>query len=30
VVSIRPGAENYVLYSKVHDGRETPDENPWY
>jgi carbonic anhydrase/acetyltransferase-like protein (isoleucine patch superfamily) len=30
VASIRQGAENYVRYSKVHDGRETPDENPWY
>ncbi len=30
VAAIRQGAENYVRYSAVHDGRETPDENPWY
>jgi hypothetical protein len=30
VASIREGAENYLQYSAVHDGRETPPENPWY
>jgi carbonic anhydrase/acetyltransferase-like protein (isoleucine patch superfamily) len=30
VAGIQQGAENYVRYSAVHDGRETPDENPWY
>ncbi len=28
--AIREGAENYLRYSAVHDGRETPVENPWY
>jgi carbonic anhydrase/acetyltransferase-like protein (isoleucine patch superfamily) len=28
--AIQEGAENYVRYSAVHDGRETPLENPWY
>ena len=30
VASIQDGAENYVRYAAVHDGRETPAENPWY
>jgi len=30
VASIREGAQNYVRYSAVHDGREVPEENPWY
>ncbi len=30
VESIRDGADNYLRYSAVHDGRETPAENPWY
>lgn len=30
VASIQEGAENYLRYSAVHDGRETPDANPWY
>ena len=30
VASIQEGAENYLQYSAVHDGRDTPDENPWY
>jgi len=30
VESIRDGADNYLQYSAVHDGRERPDENPWY
>lgn len=30
VESIEQGAENYRRYSAVHDGRETPEENPWY
>ena len=30
VESIQDGADNYVQYSAVHAGRETPDENPWY
>lgn len=30
VDTIRPYANNYVRYSAIHDGRETPDENPYY
>lgn len=30
VEQIQDGADNYVRYSAVADGRETPDENPWY
>lgn len=30
VESIRDGAQNYLRYSAVHAGRETPSENPWY
>lgn len=30
IASIEQGAENYRRYSAVHDGRETPEENPWY
>lgn len=30
VASIQEGAENYLQYSAVHDGRECPDGNPWY
>ena len=30
VESIRDGADNYLRYSAVHDGRERPEENPWY
>lgn len=30
VASIGRYADNYVRYSAVHDGRETPAENPWY
>jgi carbonic anhydrase/acetyltransferase-like protein (isoleucine patch superfamily) len=30
VASIQEGADNYVRYAAVHDGRETPDQNPWY
>lgn len=30
IEAIREGAENYLRYSAVHDGRETPAENPWY
>jgi len=30
VTAIREGADNYLRYSAVHDGRETPNENPWY
>ena len=30
VESIQDGADNYLRYSAVHDGREVPDENPWY
>lgn len=30
VASIQEGAENYLRYSAVHDGREIPDSNPWY
>lgn len=30
VASIREGADNYVRYSAVHDGREQPATNPWY
>ncbi|MFB6247301.1 MAG: gamma carbonic anhydrase family protein [Salinibacter sp.] len=30
VASIRDGADNYVRYAAVHDGRETPENNPWY
>jgi carbonic anhydrase/acetyltransferase-like protein (isoleucine patch superfamily) len=30
VAAIRQGADNYVRYAAVHDGRETPAENPWY
>lgn len=30
VTSIQEGAENYVRYSAVHDGRERPATNPWY
>lgn len=30
VDSIRDSAENYVRYSAIHKGVETPDENPFY
>lgn len=30
IESIEQGAKNYRRYSAVHDGREVPDENPWY
>lgn len=30
VAAIQEGADNYVRYAAVHDGRETPAENPWY
>lgn len=30
VESIQEGANNYLQYSAVHAGRETPAENPWY
>ena len=30
VEGIQDGAENYLRYSAVHAGRETPAENPWY
>ncbi len=30
VASIQEGADNYLRYSAVHAGRETPDDNPWY
>jgi carbonic anhydrase/acetyltransferase-like protein (isoleucine patch superfamily) len=30
VASIQDGADNYLRYSAVHAGRETPEENPWY
>jgi len=30
VATIQQGADNYVRYAAVHDGRETPAENPWY
>lgn len=30
VEQVKQGAENYLRYSAVADGRETPDENPWY
>lgn len=30
VASIQEGADNYVRYSAVHDGREQPATNPWY
>jgi carbonic anhydrase/acetyltransferase-like protein (isoleucine patch superfamily) len=30
VASIQEGAANYRAYSAVHDGRRTPDANPWY
>ncbi len=30
VDAIRAGAENYLRYSAVHDGRERPGTNPWY
>lgn len=30
VRAIQEGADNYVRYAAVHDGRETPSENPWY
>lgn len=30
VEAIQEGAENYLRYSAVHDGREKPDANPWY
>jgi len=30
IESIQEGADNYLQYSAVHDGREHPDENPWY
>jgi len=30
VDSIQEGADNYLRYSAVHDGRDVPDENPWY
>jgi carbonic anhydrase/acetyltransferase-like protein (isoleucine patch superfamily) len=30
VATIRPYADNYVRYSAIHDGRETPDANPYY
>ena len=30
VEGIQEGADNYLRYSAVHDGRERPDSNPWY
>lgn len=30
VASIQEGADNYLRYSAVHDGREQPATNPWY
>jgi carbonic anhydrase/acetyltransferase-like protein (isoleucine patch superfamily) len=30
VASIGQYADNYLRYSAVHDGRETPATNPWY
>jgi carbonic anhydrase/acetyltransferase-like protein (isoleucine patch superfamily) len=30
VEGIRDGAQNYRRYGAVHDGRETPADNPWY
>jgi carbonic anhydrase/acetyltransferase-like protein (isoleucine patch superfamily) len=30
VAAIREGAQNYLRYSAVHDGRQAPEENPWY
>jgi len=30
VAAVREGADNYVRYAAVHDGRESPRENPWY
>jgi len=30
VASIQEKADNYLRYSAVHDGRETPSDNPWY
>lgn len=30
VDAIRQGADNYLRYSAVHDGRERPETNPWY
>lgn len=30
VESIQEKADNYLRYSAVHDGRDTPTENPWY
>ena len=30
VAAIQKGAENYLHYSAVHDGREHPESNPWY
>lgn len=30
VADIQSGAQNYRSYGAVHDGRETPTENPWY
>lgn len=30
VATIRPYADNYVRYSAIHRGDETPEENPYY
>jgi carbonic anhydrase/acetyltransferase-like protein (isoleucine patch superfamily) len=30
VRGIQEGANNYLHYSAVHAGAETPSENPWY
>jgi carbonic anhydrase/acetyltransferase-like protein (isoleucine patch superfamily) len=30
VEDIKGGAQNYLRYSAVHDGREHPESNPWY
>lgn len=30
VEGIKKGADNYLQYSAVSDGRKIPDENPWY
>ena len=30
ITAIQEGAENYLRYSAVHDGREHPEANPWY
>ncbi|MFB6274034.1 MAG: gamma carbonic anhydrase family protein [Salinibacter sp.] len=30
VGAIKEGAQNYLRYSAVHDGREEPNTNPWY